>query len=61
MLKQNTGAHGSSNLKTGAQGNDVYIDVPLGTIVRDEESDEILFEITEEGEEKFYKKEVVVA
>jgi GTP-binding protein len=55
-VKAEHGAHGSSNLKTGAQGNDVYIDVPLGTIVRDEESDEILFEITEEGEEKILQK-----
>jgi GTP-binding protein len=55
-VKAEHGAHGSSNLKTGAQGKDVYIDVPLGTIVRDEESDEILFEITEEGEEKILQK-----
>ena len=47
-VKAEHGAHGSSNLKTGSQGKDVYIDVPLGTIVRDEESDEVLFEITED-------------
>jgi GTP-binding protein len=55
-VKAEHGAHGSSNLKTGSQGKDVYIDVPLGTIVRDEESDEILFEITEDGEEKIVQK-----
>ena len=50
------GAHGSSNLKTGSQGKDVYIDVPLGTIVRDDESEEVLFEITDDGEEKILQK-----
>lgn len=55
-VKAAHGVHGSSNLKTGAQGNDSYIDVPLGTIVRDEETEEILFEITEDGEEKILQK-----
>ena len=32
-IKAEHGAHGSSNLKTGSQGKDVYIDVPLGTIL----------------------------
>ncbi|MFK5891016.1 MAG: GTPase ObgE [Flavobacteriaceae bacterium] len=44
--------HGSKNRSTGADGEDKYIDVPLGTIVRDAETNEILFEITENGEEK---------
>ena len=34
----------------------MFIDVPLGTIVRDEESEEVLFEITDEGEEKILQK-----
>lgn len=51
-IKATHGGHGAGNLKTGAQGNDVYIDVPLGTIARDNETGEILFEITEEGEER---------
>ena len=55
-IKAEHGAHGSSNLKTGSQGKDVYIDVPLGTIVRDDESDEVLFEITEDGEEKIIQR-----
>jgi len=38
-------------LKTGSQGEDVYIEVPLGTISKDAESGEIEFEITEDGEE----------
>lgn len=51
-IKAGHGAHGSGNLKTGAQGKDVYIDVPLGTVVRDGETHEYLFEITEDGEER---------
>ncbi len=46
------GEHGSKSRSTGADGTDVYLDVPLGTVVRDTESNEILFEITEDGEEK---------
>ena len=30
----------------------IYVDVPLGTVVRDSETNDILFEITTEGEEK---------
>jgi GTP-binding protein len=51
-IKAGHGAHGAGNLKTGAQGKDEYIDVPLGTVACDEETGEVLFEITEEGEER---------
>lgn len=51
-IKAGHGAHGSGNLCTGSQGEDKYIDVPLGTIARDGETGEYLFEITEDGEEK---------
>ena len=45
------GEHGSGSNKSGAQGNDVVLDVPLGTVVRDAESGDYEFEITTEGEE----------
>lgn len=51
-IKAGHGQHGSGALKTGAQGKDVYIDVPLGTVARDAETGEFLFEITENGEER---------
>lgn len=51
-MKAGHGEHGSGNLSTGGQGADKYIDVPLGTIARDSETGEYLFEITDEGEEK---------
>lgn len=51
-IKAGHGDAGSGNLKTGSQGEDVYLDVPLGTVAKDGETGETLFEITEEGEEK---------
>jgi len=46
------GEAGASSLKTGASGNDAMIEVPLGTVARDAESQEVLFEIFAHGEEK---------
>lgn len=51
-IKADHGEHGSSSRSTGADGKDAFIDVPLGTVVRDAETNAILFEITEDGEEK---------
>jgi GTP-binding protein len=51
-FKAGHGEHGSKSRSTGADGEDVYLEVPLGTVVRDTETNEILFEITEDGEEK---------
>lgn len=50
-VKAGHGAHGAGNLKTGSQGEDKYIDVPLGTLAKDGETGEILFEITQDGEQ----------
>ena len=50
-FKADHGGHGSKSRSTGKDGGDVYIDVPLGTIVRNTETNEILFEITFDGEE----------
>ncbi|MCK5067505.1 MAG: GTPase ObgE [Bacteroidales bacterium] len=46
------GEGGGSSLKTGASGDDSYIEVPLGTVARDVETHEILFEITAHDEKK---------
>ncbi|GGI58314.1 GTPase ObgE [Winogradskyella haliclonae] len=51
-IRAGHGAHGSSGRSTGADGEDMYLDVPLGTVVRDTETNNVLFEITEEGQEK---------
>ncbi|WP_310992777.1 GTPase ObgE [Aequorivita marina] len=50
------GASGSKQTSTGADGDDVYIEVPLGTVIRNKETEEILFELTEDGEEKIVAK-----
>lgn len=51
-FKAGHGEHGSKNRSSGADGEDIYVDVPLGTVIRDFETKEILLEITEDGEEK---------
>jgi len=51
-IKAEHGHHGSSGRSTGADGKDAYIEVPLGTVIKDAETDEVFFEITEDGEEK---------
>jgi len=45
------GGIGTGNHSFGKDGKSSYIDVPLGTIGKDAETGEVLFEITEEGEE----------
>lgn len=51
-FKAEHGGGGSKSRSTGKDGDDIYVDVPLGTIIRDGETQEILFEITEEKEER---------
>lgn len=46
------GVSGSNANKTGANGKDVYVEVPLGTVAKDAETGELLFEITADAEEK---------
>jgi GTP-binding protein len=51
-FKAGHGGHGSKQTSTGANGEDIYIDVPLGTVVRNTETNEVIFEITEAHQEK---------
>ncbi|MEM9646900.1 MAG: GTPase ObgE [Bacteroidota bacterium] len=51
-FKAGHGEHGSKNRSSGADGSDVYMEVPLGTVVRDTATNTILFEITEDQEER---------
>ena len=46
------GAHGSKNRKSGSQGEDCIIEVPLGTIIRDTKTNKIIYEITDSNQEK---------
>lgn len=50
-IKAEHGEHGSKQRSTGADGRDAFIDVPLGTVIRDSETQKILHEITEDGQE----------
>jgi GTPase len=51
-LYAENGQGGRGGLKTGSDGKDVVVNVPLGTVVRDAETGEFLAEITEKSEEK---------
>ncbi len=50
------GVAGGSQQSTGADGKDVIIEVPLGTVAKRAEPDEFMFEITHHGEEKVLVK-----
>ncbi|MVM29726.1 GTPase ObgE [Spirosoma sp. HMF4905] len=50
-VKAGNGVAGEGGRRTGAQGEDVILEVPLGTIARDPDSGKKLAEITEEGQE----------
>lgn len=45
------GENGSKNNSSGKSGKDIIIEVPLGTVARDEESGHLEIEILEEGQE----------
>jgi len=49
--KAGHGGAGSKQTSTGADGDDVIIEVPLGTVVRDSENQNIILEITEKEQE----------
>lgn len=46
-VKAESGGLGSDQLKTGADGKDVILNVPLGTVARNAETGEFQYEITE--------------
>jgi GTP-binding protein len=50
------GGDGSGDRSTGADGEDKYIEVPLGTLVKDPETGETLFEITEHNQMQIVAK-----
>ena len=50
------GGDGSKNRSSGNQGEDIFIDVPLGTVVRDTQTNDVLFEITDEDQKEIMLK-----
>jgi len=55
-IRAEEGESGSGSLRHGRNGKDIYLDVPLGTVAKDAETGEVLFEITEPGEEQIIVK-----
>ena len=51
-LKAENGENGSGSKKHGKDGKDIIIDVPLGTVVKSAEDEEILLEVINDGDEK---------
>lgn len=51
-VKAADGEPGGAALCKGKQGKDIWLDVPVGTVVKDGETGEMLFEIVEPGEER---------
>ncbi|NCB08351.1 MAG: GTPase ObgE [Bacteroidia bacterium] len=49
-IKAGHGESGGKQRSTGADGEDIILEVPLGTIVRDAETGDFLFEITKHDE-----------
>lgn len=45
------GQPGQGGCRTGADGHDIVLEVPLGTVAKHAESDQVLLEITQEGQQ----------
>lgn len=56
FYKAERGGNGEAGNRYGRKGEDVFLKVPLGTVVRDDETGEILHDLTELGEEVIIAK-----
>ena len=50
------GGDGSKNRSSGNQGEDIFIEVPLGTVIRNTKTNDVLFEITDEDQKEIILK-----
>ncbi|MCR5464459.1 MAG: GTPase ObgE [Bacteroidales bacterium] len=55
-VKADNGGHGEGGLRTGKNGQDIILEVPVGTVAKDAETEEVLFELMEPGEERILCK-----
>ena len=55
-IKAEDGSKGGAALSHGKNGADIVLDVPIGTVVKDAETEEVLFEMIEAGEERILCK-----
>ena len=52
IYKAKNGQQGSSNSKTGKDGDDIIIKVPIGTIIRDNKTKELVADFIEDGQKE---------
>lgn len=50
FFKAENGKHGQGKNKKGKDGEDLYLKVPVGTVVKDPETGKVLFDFTEPGQ-----------
>ena len=55
-FKAENGENGSGSNKYGKAGEDLYIDVPIGTIIKDAETGKVVADLSEEGQEELVLK-----
>ena len=55
-IKADDGEKGGAANCRGKNGTDIYLDVPVGTVVKDAETSDTLFELVEPGEERILCK-----
>ncbi len=51
-FKAQNGENGSGGNKYGKSGEDLYIDVPIGTVIKDAETGKVIADLSEEGQEE---------
>ncbi|MGE0601052.1 MAG: GTPase ObgE [Dehalococcoidia bacterium] len=50
-FRAGAGGNGGPNLRTGAHGTDLYLDVPAGTVIHDAETEDLIADLANVGEE----------
>lgn len=55
-IKADDGEKGGAALQHGKNGGDIVLDVPIGTVVKDAETEEVVFEMMEADEERILCK-----
>lgn len=55
-FKAQNGENGSGSNRYGKAGEDLYIDVPIGTIIKDVETGKVVADLSKEGQEELDTK-----
>ena len=56
FFKAGHGGDGSKNQSSGKNGKDLYIDVPIGTLVKNSQTNKLIFEISEKNKQEIILK-----